>query len=161
MRSSLVSSHLSRNHSLCSVERSHTLRSCHCVASFIKYIVPSHIGINQAPTNSMLNQQPLRDPRHKEHRSPLVSRWWLRCPHPRRRNPSRKRREHNREPGRPQRFIFPTRFPVRLTIGLQKDNASGIRSEHFQEHQISQRPGEPGPFDKAWNKAHYGTEKGK
>ncbi|KAG9553752.1 hypothetical protein KCU61_g4481, partial [Aureobasidium melanogenum] len=40
-------------------------------------------------------------------------------------------------------------------------NASGIRSEHFQEHQISQRPGEPGTFDKAWNKAHYGTEKGK
>ncbi|CAD0087335.1 unnamed protein product [Aureobasidium mustum] len=40
-------------------------------------------------------------------------------------------------------------------------NASGIRSDHFQENQISQRPGEPGTFDKAWNKAHYGTEKGK
>ncbi|KAH0285301.1 hypothetical protein KCU62_g7613, partial [Aureobasidium sp. EXF-3399] len=42
-----------------------------------------------------------------------------------------------------------------------QSNPSGIRSEHFQEHQISQRPGEPGPFDKAWNKSHYGTEKGK
>ncbi|KAI4850519.1 hypothetical protein E4T44_02698 [Aureobasidium sp. EXF-8845] len=42
-----------------------------------------------------------------------------------------------------------------------KSNPSGINTEHFQEHQISQRPGEPGAFDKQWNKAHYGTEKGK
>ncbi|KAF2142098.1 uncharacterized protein K452DRAFT_270839 [Aplosporella prunicola CBS 121167] len=38
---------------------------------------------------------------------------------------------------------------------------TGVDSEHFKEHLISQRPGEPGPFDKNWNKAHYGTEKGK
>jgi hypothetical protein len=42
-----------------------------------------------------------------------------------------------------------------------KSNHSGINTEHFQEHQISQRPGEPGAFDKQWNKSHYGTEKGK
>ncbi|KAI5201705.1 hypothetical protein E4T42_04277 [Aureobasidium subglaciale] len=43
----------------------------------------------------------------------------------------------------------------------KQDGPSGINTEHFKENQASQRPGEPGPFDKAWNKAHYGTEKGK
>ncbi|KAI4844741.1 hypothetical protein E4T44_06026 [Aureobasidium sp. EXF-8845] len=46
------------------------------------------------------------------------------------------------------------------TTPNQKD-PKGINTEHFQEHQISQRPGEPGAFDKQWNKSHYGTEKGK
>ncbi|KAI5194960.1 hypothetical protein E4T39_08444 [Aureobasidium subglaciale] len=43
----------------------------------------------------------------------------------------------------------------------KQDGPSGINTEHFKENQASQRPGEPGPFDKAWNKSHYGTDKGK
>ncbi|GAB7345245.1 hypothetical protein MBLNU457_3616t1 [Dothideomycetes sp. NU457] len=42
-----------------------------------------------------------------------------------------------------------------------QQNPKGINTPHYQENQVSQRPGEPGPFDKAWNKSHYGTEKGK
>ncbi|KAL2351804.1 hypothetical protein BJ546DRAFT_259638 [Cryomyces antarcticus] len=40
-------------------------------------------------------------------------------------------------------------------------NPSGMGSTHFEENVANQRPGEPGPFDKAWNKSHYGSEKGK
>lgn len=40
-------------------------------------------------------------------------------------------------------------------------NPKGINTAHFQENQISQRPGEPGPFDKKWNEHKFGTEKGK
>jgi len=40
-------------------------------------------------------------------------------------------------------------------------NPTGIDTAHFAENQASQRPGEPGPFDKAWNKSNYGVEKGK
>jgi len=42
-----------------------------------------------------------------------------------------------------------------------ESGSAGINSEHFREKQAAQRPGDPGPFDKAWNKAHYGTDKGK
>ncbi|KAF2084199.1 hypothetical protein K490DRAFT_68983 [Saccharata proteae CBS 121410] len=42
------------------------------------------------------------------------------------------------------------------------NNPKGIDTEHFKENVSSQRPGEPGPFDKSWNKTHYGgNEKGK
>ncbi|KAF1355063.1 hypothetical protein BDV97DRAFT_344633 [Delphinella strobiligena] len=44
----------------------------------------------------------------------------------------------------------------------ERQNANtGMPSEHFKEYQSDQRPGKPGPFDKAWNEAHYGHEKGK
>ncbi|EON69159.1 hypothetical protein W97_08517 [Coniosporium apollinis CBS 100218] len=33
----------------------------------------------------------------------------------------------------------------------------GIDSKHFQERVADQRPGDPGIFDKKWNKAHYGN----
>ncbi|KEQ88438.1 hypothetical protein M438DRAFT_361777 [Aureobasidium pullulans EXF-150] len=139
MRSSLVSSHLSRNHSLCSVERSHTLRSCHCVASLIKYIVP----IISASIKHPLTQYSISNPFETQGTKNIGARW------------SAGGGSDVHTPG-----AATPRGNAENTTENQ-DNASGIRSEHFQEHQISQRPGEPGPFDKAWNKAHYGTEKGK
>jgi len=40
-------------------------------------------------------------------------------------------------------------------------NPTGMPHDKFKETQSDQRPGKPGPFDKAWNEAHYGDEKGK
>ncbi|KAI9704190.1 MAG: hypothetical protein M1836_007051 [Candelina mexicana] len=40
------------------------------------------------------------------------------------------------------------------------DKQQGIGTEGFKEKIAGQRP-DPSAFDKAWNKAHYGAEKGK
>ncbi|KAL1302241.1 hypothetical protein AAFC00_002664 [Neodothiora populina] len=40
-------------------------------------------------------------------------------------------------------------------------NPKGMNTEHYKELQADQRPGKPGPFDKAFNKSNYGHEQGK